>query len=194
MSVGMGHLFGSQAKSASAISGVSKAFEWKPTVRHAKQKQHPFRRGIIDVVRQSLKIMQMPPPFGQGKPVKPDTKIDVEFPADIIPSSAAEELDKLTKEVLGGFTSVYEAMIKYHKWSPERAQREMDMRAAENKAHLVEIGFKEIVELVEERQAGTVDAKALENAKAKLFKGSTVLGADKTADEDEDKPQQSGGK
>jgi hypothetical protein len=194
MSVGLGHIFGSAARTVNTPSGVAKAMEWKSTERHAIQKRESFRRGVKDLVRKSLRYMEMDPPYGQGKKVDPETTITVSFPGDIIPTSAAERLERFVSEQLAHAKSLYQGLIDYHGWSTERAQRELDMMAAEKRAHLVEMGFKHIVDAVQERQSVTIDAAALERDKEKLFAGMTALASDVTANEEEDRKKQEGKK
>jgi hypothetical protein len=183
VSVGMGHIFGSAAKSVNLVSGVAKAMEWKPTVRHATEKRKPFARGIRQLVQNSLKIMAMPPPYGQGiTGIKPDAKITVDFPGDIVPAAKSEELDKVARETLAGIKSVYQGMIDYHRWTPQRAQQELNMIAAERRAHLVDIGFGDIVDIVMERSAGSATTGEKKEAEEKLFQGTEPLQADVTAE------------
>jgi hypothetical protein len=186
ISVGMGGLSNTSTKSASDPSGVAKAYEFKPTVRHAKQKQKPFARGIRQLVQNSLRIMKHPKPYGQGKPVDPDVNVTVDFPGEIVPSTKAEELERVKNEILVGMKSIYEAMIDYHKWSPQRAQREMDMLAAEQRRHLVDIGFKDIVDIVMARQSTDITITETEKKAAEkvLFNPVQVLDADRTANEE----------
>ncbi len=139
---------------------------------------------IRQLIHSSLKIMAAKPPFGQGKPVKPDAKITVDFPADIVPAAKSEQLDALVKQTLSGYKSIYQGMIDYHGWTPARAQREMDMIAAEKRAHLVDIGFKGIVDVVMARQEDEATTNEKTAAEDKLFKGAAVLESDRTANKE----------
>jgi len=89
--------------------------------------------------------------------------------------------------VLNGFTSVYQAMIDYHEWSPARAAQEMDLIAAENKRHLVEdLGMKDLVDIVNDRQKLSITTEQRSEAEKVLFSAMPVLGSDQAAQDDED--------
>jgi len=178
MSVGLGHMFGSAARSVNTPSGVAKAMEWTPTVRRAKLKRGPFERGIKDMIHKTLTMMAAPKPYGQGiKRVKPDAKITTHWPQTIEPISAAERLEMLAKEVVIGVTSAYQGMIDHKGWSPERAQRELDMIAVEKRNLYAEIGAKHVVEAIMDRH--TSDIPLSEEDKKRIFGQQLVMASDK---------------
>ena len=88
-------------------------------------------------------------------------------------------------EVLNGVTATYTAMIDYHGWSPARAQQEVDLKAAEMKAHLVDIGMKHIVDIVQDRQELTVTEAQKTEAAEVLFGATEPMEADVLADDKE---------
>lgn len=178
--VGMGHLFRDQK-----ASGVAKEYEYKPVISHATAKQPSFARGCKQMVRQGLTMASTAIPFGQGKGLDVDTEITVEYTGEIVPTSKADELERLGKEVLNGVTATYTAMIDYHGWSPARAQQEVDLKAAEMKAHLVDIGMKHIVDIVQDRQELTVTEAQKTEAAEVLFGATEPMEADVLADDKE---------
>jgi hypothetical protein len=186
MSVGLGHMFGSAARTVNTPSGVAKAMEWKSTERHAMLKRGPFTRGVKDLVHKSLAIMGADPPYGQGLKVNPNAKITVDYPGNIVPTSQAEELERIRGELLAGVVSHYQAIVDYRGWDKDRAARELDQMAAESRAALVEMGMKHIVDAVIERQGADIDAAVLERDKEKLFGGMSALASDETANKEED--------
>lgn len=191
--VGLGHLFKHQM-----ISGVAKEYEYKPTIERAKAKRPSFSRGIEECVRNALtiawdsqKVIRMDDEgdqgvsqIGQGKPVAEDYLINIEYPGDIVPSSKLDELDRYTKEAIAGLRSTFGAMMQYHGWDEERAAKEMDHIAAEQKRHLVEIGYKDIVDIIDKRQSASITVEEEKEAEEALFSASGgTMEADQRAEQ-----------
>jgi hypothetical protein len=65
-------------------------------------------------------------------------------------------------------------MIKYHGWSKDRAALEMDMRRGEMMWHVAEnLGFKHIVEIIQDRQKVEVISPAVREEAEELIFGKT---------------------
>lgn len=172
--VGLGHLFRDQK-----ASGVAKEYEYKSVIAHANAKQPPFKRAVKDMVKKALTIAAASPPFGQGQRIDPNAEVTVDFKAEIVPSSKAEELERISKEIMASMKSIYTGMIEYYGWGPERAAREIDLIAAEQKQQLVDIGFKDIVDIVQARQELTLSAADRKQAEEELFGSSPGFESDK---------------
>jgi hypothetical protein len=129
--------------------------------------------------------------LGQGvKELNPDTDITVEYTGDIIPTSQAEELEKITKETLGGLRAMFSAMKEYHGWSDERAALEMDLIKAESRRSLVDnLGFKDLVDIVMERQALEMTTAEKAEAEEILFDAGGPMPADENTEDDEDEAE-----
>lgn len=184
MSVGLGHIFGSQARSVDTATGVAKAMEWKATVRHAKLKRGSFERGCHQLIRNTLHLMKAPRPYGQAKAVDPETKITTHWPDSIVPTSAAEELEMNARMVLAGMKSLYQAMIDQNGWDDDRAQRELDMIAVEKRNLYAEMGARNVIEAVMARHAGNV--RLTPEQKERIFGKQEPLKSDMPENQEND--------
>jgi hypothetical protein len=134
--------------------------------------------------------------LGQGQSIADNYKVTVEYPGEIVPSSKLDDLKRYTEEVVAGLRSVYGAMQQYHGWDDARASREMDHIAAEHKRHLVEIGYKDLVDIIDKRQSVEITTAEAAEAEETLFKaGGGAMPADTTANtaDDDDKKDDGGG-
>ena len=181
--VGLGHMFSQQT---TAISGVAKQYEWYPTIQHAKAKRPPFTRGIQETVRLALTLAggagetEDGQRFGQGQSVDPDTAVTVEYGGDIVPTSKAEELERIGQEMLFEMTSAVSGMKQYHNWDNDRVAKELDMIKALTRSAAIGAGHKEIIDAVLERESMSITT----DEKSKLFNPVDVAAFDKTTDDD----------